>query len=76
VREKYRKASSKPVALYNTDGSVYSTFPGIRVMAKVFNYHHKTINKTSHRWCGTAQRAAIKLNTLFQGKWYVKHKPK
>jgi group I intron endonuclease len=34
VRAKLRKQYSKPVALYNPDGSLYLAYPGIRVMAK------------------------------------------
>lgn len=45
VKNKYRVASSKPVTLYNVDGSVYMKFEGIRLMSKHFECDHKTINK-------------------------------
>lgn len=45
VKNKYRLASSKPVTLYNEDGSVYMKFEGVRLVAKHFGCDHKTINK-------------------------------
>lgn len=59
VKNKYRLASSKPVTLYNVDGSVYMKFEGIRLMAKHFGCDHKTINKY------------IKSGELFKKQWYV-----
>lgn len=61
VREKYRKASSKPVIVFNQEGSIHERYPGIRVMAKAYKCCHKTINK------------AIKDGTLFKGQWIVKY---
>lgn len=60
VKQKYRLASSKPVTLYNEDGTVYMKFEGIRVLAKYFGCDHKTINKF------------IKSGELFKKQWYVK----
>lgn len=60
VKNKYRLASSKPVTVYNQDGTVYAEFSGIRIMAKHFKCDHKTINK------------AIKTEKLFKQQWYVK----
>jgi hypothetical protein len=60
VKNKYRVASSKPVTLYNVDGSVYMKFEGIRLMSKHFECDHKTINKH------------IKSGELFKKQWYVK----
>ena len=60
VKQKYRLASSKPVTLYNEDGTVYMNFEGIRVMAKHFGCDHKTINKF------------INSDKLFKKQWYVK----
>jgi group I intron endonuclease len=60
VKQKYRLASSKPVTLYNEDGTVYMKFEGIRVMAKHFGCDHKTINKF------------INSGKLFKKQWYVK----
>jgi len=54
LREKFSKLYSKPVTLYNKDGSVHSKYPGIRVMAKSFNCCNKTINN------------AIKNQTIFR----------
>lgn len=55
-----RLASSKPVTVYNQDGTVYMKFSGIRVMAKYFGCDHKTINKV------------INTDKLFKKQWYVK----
>lgn len=60
VRNKYRLASSKPVTVYNLDGTVYMKFSGIRVMAKHFGCDHKTINKV------------IDTDKLFKKQWYIK----
>jgi hypothetical protein len=60
VKNKYRLASSKPVTLYNMDGTVYMKFEGIRLMAKYLKCDHKTINKF------------IKSGELFKKQWYVK----
>lgn len=60
VKNKYRLASSKPVTLYNHDGTVYMKFTGIRIMAKHFKCDHKTINKF------------INADKLFRNEWYVK----
>ena len=60
VKQKYRLASSKPVTLYNEDGTVYMNFEGIRVMAKHFGCDHKTIKKF------------INSDKLFKKQWYVK----
>ena len=60
VKQKYRLASSKPVTLYNEDGTVYMKFEGIRVMAKHFGCDYKTINKF------------INSEKLFKKQWYVK----
>jgi group I intron endonuclease len=60
VKQKYRLASSKPVTLYNNDGTVYTKFEGIRVMAKHFGCDHKTINKF------------INSDKLFKKQWYVR----
>ncbi len=60
VKNKYRLSSSKPVTVYNQDGTVYMKFSGIRVMAKSFECDHKTINKV------------IDTDKLFQKQWYVK----
>lgn len=54
------RASSKPVTVYNQDGTVYMKFSGIRVMAKHFGCDHKTINKV------------IDTDKLFKKQWYVK----
>lgn len=45
LREKLSRLASKPVTLYNKDGSVHSKYPGIRAMAKHFSCCNKTINK-------------------------------
>lgn len=60
VKNKYRLASSKPVTVYNKDGSVYMKYTGIRIMAKHFKCDHKTINKF------------INTDKLFRNEWYVK----
>jgi len=60
VKNKYRMASSKPVTVYKQDGTIYASFPGIRVMAKHFQCDHKTINK------------AIQNKSLFKKQFYVK----
>jgi hypothetical protein len=60
IKQKYRLASSKPVTLYNEDGTVYIKFEGIRIMAKHFECDHKTINKF------------INSEKLFKKQWYVK----
>lgn len=60
VKNKYRLASSKPVTLYNIDGSIYMKFGGIRLMAKYFECDHKTINKY------------IKSGKIFKNQWYIK----
>lgn len=60
VKNKYRLAASKPVTLYNTDGSVYMKFGGVRLTAKYFECDHKTINKY------------VKSGELFKNKWYIK----
>jgi group I intron endonuclease len=60
VKNKYRLASSKPVTLYNEDGSVYMKFEGVRLVAKHFGCDHKTINKY------------IASGELFKKQWYVK----
>ena len=60
VKNKYRLASSKPVTVYNLDGTIYMKFSGIRVMAKHFGCDHKTINKV------------IDTDKLFKKQWYVK----
>jgi len=52
--------SSKPVCLYNLDGTVHSKYPGIRVMAKAFECCNKTINK------------AIKNQTIFRNIGIIK----
>jgi len=60
IKNKFRLTSSKPVTIYNPDGTVYAIFLGIRVMANNFKCDHKTINK------------AIKNKFLFKNQWYVK----
>jgi group I intron endonuclease len=60
IKNKYRLASSKPVTVYNQDGTIYAKFLGIRVMAKHFKCDHKTINKV------------INTDKLFKKQWYVK----
>jgi group I intron endonuclease len=60
IKQKYRLASSKPVTLYNEDGTVYMKFEGIKIMAKHFGCDHKTINKF------------INSEKLFKKQWYVK----
>jgi len=45
LREKLSKLASKPVILYNENGSIHSKYSGIRSMAKQFNCCNKTINK-------------------------------
>lgn len=60
LKEKLSKLASKPVTLYNKDGSVHSTYSGIRVMAKAFNCCNKTINK------------AIKNHTIFRDIGVIK----
>ncbi|KAG2191218.1 hypothetical protein INT47_007958 [Mucor saturninus] len=45
VKNKYKLAFSKPVTLYNEDGSVYMKFGGVKLAAKHFGCDHKTINK-------------------------------
>jgi hypothetical protein len=44
LREHLAKMASKPVTLYNKDGTVHSNFSGIRAMARHFKCCHKTIN--------------------------------
>jgi len=60
VKNKYRLAFSKPVTLYNSDGSIYMKFGGVRLVAKHFGCDHKTINKY------------IASGELFKKQWYVK----
>lgn len=60
LRDHLSKLSSKPVSLYNQDGSLHSKYPGIRAMAKAFGCCNKTINK------------AIKNQTLFRNIGIIK----
>ena len=55
------KSLSKPVILYNLDGTIHSKYTGIRVMARAFKCCNKTINK------------AIANNKIFKGIGYIKH---
>src|SRR6266487_4478837 len=61
IKDKYRKASFKPLILYNLDGTINSSYSGIREMAKFFKCCHKTINKT------------IKNNKMFREFGYIKY---
>lgn len=45
LRKRLSKVISKPVTLYNEDGSVHSKYPGIRMMGKAFKCCSKTINR-------------------------------
>lgn len=60
LRDHLSKLSSKPISLYNKDGSLHSKYPGIRAMAKAFGCCNKTINK------------AIKNKTLFRNIGIIK----
>lgn len=56
--------NSKPVILYNLDGTIHSKYPGIRAIARNFNCCHKTINK------------AIIHNKIFKYIGYIKYETK
>ena len=60
LKAKLSRLSSKPVNLYNLDGTIHSRYSGIRVMAKHFGCCNKTINK------------AIKNQTIFRNIGYIK----
>lgn len=60
LKEKLSKLASKPVTLFNKDGSIHSQYYGIRVMAKHFKCCNKTINK------------AIKNKTIFRDIGIIK----
>jgi group I intron endonuclease len=59
--EYLRKFASKPVALYNLEGELINSYPGIRVLCKELGTSNKTINK------------AIKNNTPVKKKYIVKY---
>ena len=61
IKDKISKNLSKSVILYNLNGSIHSTYSGIRVMARTFNCSHKTINN------------AIKSNKIFNNIGYIKY---
>jgi group I intron endonuclease len=61
LRERLAKAASKPVTLYNQDGTVHLNFSGIRAMARHFQCCHKTIN------------TAIKNQSIFKGIGVIKY---
>jgi hypothetical protein len=52
---------SKPVTLFNLNGSIHSQYSGVRMMAKHFKCCHKTINK------------AIKANSVFRNIGYIRY---
>jgi NUMOD1 domain len=62
--------SSKPVTVFKQDGTVYASFPGIRVMAKHFQCDHKTINKAIQN--NTLVLDCPKARALFKKQSYVK----
>lgn len=45
LRKRISALASKPVTLYNEDGTEHSKYPGIRLIAKAFQCCNKTINK-------------------------------
>jgi group I intron endonuclease len=45
LRDKLSGLASKPVSLYDKNGSLHSNYSGIRAMAKTFNCCNKTINR-------------------------------
>jgi group I intron endonuclease len=61
IKNKISKSLSKPVILYNLDGTIHSKYTGIRVMARAFKCCNKTINK------------AIANNKIFKEIGYIKH---
>lgn len=44
LKKNLAEKSSKPVTLYNQDGTIHSNYSGVRVMARYFKCCHKTIN--------------------------------
>jgi hypothetical protein len=42
LKEKLSKLASKPVTLYNKNGSIHSQYSGIRIMARYFKCCNKT----------------------------------
>jgi group I intron endonuclease len=64
AKNQISKKLSKPLILYNLDGTIHSRYSGIRVMAKAFRCCHKTINK------------AIASNKIFKDIGYIKYETK
>jgi len=62
LREELSRLASKPVTLYNKDGSVHSKYPGIRAMAKHFSCCHKTINKAIKNQSNFRDIGVVKLD--------------
>ncbi len=62
LKEHLSKLLSKPVVLYNLNGTIHSSFTGIRAMARHFKCCHKTIN------------LAIKNQSIFKGIGLIKYK--
>lgn len=60
LREKLSRLASKPVTLFNGDGTIHSQYSSIRAMAQYFKCCNKTINK------------AIKNQTIFQNIGIIK----
>jgi group I intron endonuclease len=61
LRKKAGEKNSKPVILYNLDGSTPSEFSGVRVMAKAFHCSRKAVSQ------------AIKFNKVFKGVGYISY---
>lgn len=61
LKERLAKLASKPVTLYNLDGTINSNFTGIRAMARHFKCCHKTIN------------LVIKNQSIFKGIGLIKY---
>lgn len=60
LRAKLEELSSRPVTLYNMDGSVHSEYPGVCKLAKTFGCSTKTVNN------------AIAKGKVFRGIGYLK----
>lgn len=60
LRERLSKLASKPIILYNLDGTIHSKYNSIRIMAKSFKCCNKTINK------------ALKKGTVFKNIGIIK----
>ena len=63
-REFLSKKFSKPLILYNKDGSIHSEYSSIKKLSKEFKSCTKTINK------------AIKYNKIFKNIGFIKFKTK